>query len=255
MAAQILPIDMNRKHQISVATEEQPSEPHPTLGIVPEVAPAKRLAPEHLNGIKRVQVGCGPHDLRPEWWNTDIRPFPGIDEAMDATQNWPWRNTLDFVYAEHFLEHLTFDGAAHFLCHAGNALRPGGYIRLTTPSLEWVMKTHFDPDPNNLQDVLLKTFETNRAFYGWGHQFIYSREMLFEILKLVGFENIRFCIHGQSTIPELHNLERRPSPPNSSGLPDTLVIEGQRGEAALQISPWMATWMHDTYLRWANQKH
>lgn len=84
--------------------------------------------------VRRVHVGCGPDALIPGWHNTDLRPFPGIDSAMDATAPWPFSG-LTHVFGEHFIEHLAVDQALDFLVHAGNALAPGGRIRLSTPSL------------------------------------------------------------------------------------------------------------------------
>src|SRR4051812_18166835 len=89
--------------------------------------------------IAKVHVGCGPKAHLKGWWNTDLRSFPGVDQALDATQPWPWRDQLTHVYSEHFLEHLELEQAVAFLVHAGNALKPGGRIRLSTPNLVWVM--------------------------------------------------------------------------------------------------------------------
>lgn len=50
----------------------------------------ERHPPEHKLGIKRVQVGCGPHNILSDWWNVDIRQFDGIDQEMDVTMPWIW---------------------------------------------------------------------------------------------------------------------------------------------------------------------
>jgi predicted SAM-dependent methyltransferase len=47
-------------------------------------------------GTSRVHVGSGPKSLLPDWWNVDIRDFPGVDEVVDATAPWPWTN-LEYV--------------------------------------------------------------------------------------------------------------------------------------------------------------
>src|SRR5690606_11195704 len=82
-----------------------------------------RVPPDAPDGIRNLQVGCGPKHLRPNWWNTDLRPFKGLDEPMDAVKPWRWNNLLDHVYAEHFLEHLELQDAVEFLLNAGRALR------------------------------------------------------------------------------------------------------------------------------------
>jgi predicted SAM-dependent methyltransferase len=80
------------------------------------------LAQIFLRGIKRVHVGCGPHAILPDWWNVDVRKFRGIDDVIDAAEPWPYTD-LDFVFAEHFIEHLTLDrGLTLLIIHAGNSL-------------------------------------------------------------------------------------------------------------------------------------
>src|SRR5262245_24244666 len=99
-----------------------------------------RLGPRDPGGTRRLHVGCGPRNLMAEWWNVDILTFPGVDEVADVTVPWPWHN-LEYVFGEHFLEHLALDDAVKFLTEAAWNLRPGGRIRLSTPGLEWVWQS------------------------------------------------------------------------------------------------------------------
>jgi SAM-dependent methyltransferase len=196
-----------------------------------------RYSPTHPNGIRRVQVGCGPQHLRLDWWNTDLRPFPGIDDAMDATKPWPWPDRLDFVYAEHFLEHLELDQAVDFLIEAGRALRVGGRIRLSTPSLEWVLKTQFLFQPYGSSRNFDETLAINRAFYGWGHKFIYSRGALERLLVEVGYEDVRFFPYGISDTPVFNGLELHENAADVDGYPSQWIIEGERGATEMGASP------------------
>src|SRR6201999_4605900 len=93
-------------------------------------------------GGMKVHVGCGPHALLQGWANTDLRAFKGVAHVMDATEPWPWTG-VTHVFGEHFIEHLEIDKAIDFLVHAGTSLGPGGRIRLSTPSLAWVIRPHF----------------------------------------------------------------------------------------------------------------
>jgi hypothetical protein len=45
-----------------------------------------RLSPDAPGGIKKLQVGCNPKNILPDWWNVDIRWFPGIDQVMTDTR-------------------------------------------------------------------------------------------------------------------------------------------------------------------------
>jgi len=174
---------------------------------------------------------------------------------MDASRPWRWADHLDFVYAEHFIEHLPVEQAAQFLAHAGGALRIGGRLRLSTPALEWVMKSHFSFTPVDLQARLLDTFHVNRAFHGWGHQFLYSKEMLRELLIQVGFEQAVFHAYGESSVPELRGMEQHPSGPGAEGYPEVWIAEAVRGERRPSVSVWLAAWLRDTYTKWSHAQH
>ena len=135
----------------------------------------------------------------------DIRKFRGIDQVADVTEPWPWHD-LDYVYGEHFLEHLELDGGIRFLVQAAGALRPGGRIRLSTPALEWVWRTHFQLS-GPPAEMVAATYKANRAFYGWGHRFIYSRPMLEHDLEGAGFADLTFHRFGESDDPALRDVE------------------------------------------------
>jgi predicted SAM-dependent methyltransferase len=190
---------------------------------------------------RKVHVGCGPTALIEGWHNTDLRPFPGVDSAMDATQPWPF-SELTHVFGEHFIEHLAIDQALRFLIHAGNALAPGGRIRLSTPNLAWVMATCFDPAPSSLQRRLDDTITINRGFYGWGHQFLWSEEMLRFVMESVGYECVASFAYGESDDPELASLERHGRNSIDGGLSSVVILEGVRGELPLAAAPAVDAW-------------
>ncbi len=208
----------------------------------------QRLGPESPSGIKRVHVGCGPHAIMASWWNVDIRKFPGIDEAFDATQPWPYED-LEFIYAEHFLEHLRLDKALLFLTHAGNSLREGGVLRLSTPNLEWVVHTHFQTGPVGLDKRLMDTLWINRAFHGWGHQFLYSPEMLHQLLSELGYCSLAVCTHGESRHPALMNIEKHGKYSVVDGFPSVVILEATRGPSAILAPPKLQNFILKNFLR------
>jgi predicted SAM-dependent methyltransferase len=187
-----------------------------------------RLPPSHPDGIRNLSVGCGPHHLRENFWNTDLREFKGIDEAFDAVKPWPYIGQLEHIYAEHFLEHLRVDQAIDFLVYAGLALVEGGHIRLSTPSLEWVLSTHFRLDATSDDDRIADTLTTNRAFHGWGHQFLYSKPFLFRLFAEIGYDDIRFCDYGKSEKETFAGIERHGGYSVRAGYPSVWIIEATR---------------------------
>lgn len=208
---------------------------------------AKRKGPQHPRGIKRVQVGCGPHNQFENWWNVDIEAFQGIDETLDATKPWPYTD-LEYVFGEHFLEHLPLDGSVRFLTYAGNSLRVGGKLRLSTPNLEWVLRTHFPYEDGDPDKRIAATLNMNRAFHGWGHQFLYTQEMLGYLLSELGFKEVSFRSYGKSPDPELSNLERHGKPREDAGHPNVIVVEARRGEHEVGSSTSLATFLNQRFL-------
>jgi predicted SAM-dependent methyltransferase len=141
------------------------------------------------------------------------------------------------VYGEHLLEHLEPGEAWRLLLEAGRALRPGGVIRLSTPSLEWVMKAQYDDDPDLPRDrAITQTYTINRAFRGWGHRFLYSRPMLERLLHGAGFGDLRFERYGDSERPDLRGLEHHEDHGWAGGFQHVWIVEATRGPDPLVIS-------------------
>lgn len=206
----------------------------------------RKPGPERHDGIKKVQVGCGPHNLMEDWWNVDIRGFKGIDAVMDATKPWPYKE-LDYVFGEHFLEHLTLDEAIEFIRHAGNSLKPGGILRLSTPNLEWVLLTHYNVGEVEPAKIVSDTLKTNRAFHGWGHKFLYTSGMLSYVLTEMDFQEVSFFSYGQSNTPELKNLERHGNFSVHEGHPSVIVVEARKGVQPVSPSPSLTSLVDDDY--------
>jgi predicted SAM-dependent methyltransferase len=216
---------------------------------------SSRLGPSYANGIKKVQVGCGPHNILPDWWNIDIRAFPGIDMVMDVTQPWPF-NDLEYIYGEHFLEHLSLEGAVAFLDRAWHSLKPGGILRLSTPSLEWVLLTHFILTESNEEKRIASTFAINRAFHGWGHQFLYSKEFLTSLLEKVGWQKVKYCEYGKSEHLVLTNIERHGRVSFAHGYPSVWIVEALRGDTRNQSDLVAYTnFIEESYIKYVKAGH
>lgn len=215
----------------------------------------KRRPPEAPDGIRNLQVGCGPKHLRPDWWNTDLRAFKGLDEAMDAVRPWRWDGLLEHVYAEHFLEHLDLADAVTFLQNAGRALKVGGHVRISTPGLEWVMRSHFRFAEPGSQRQILDTLRTNRAFHGWGHRFLWSRGMLQWVLEGLRYDDIRFHGYGESERPVFRGIELHGKYRVEDGYPSVWIVEATRGPRPIEPDPAMLALMQEEFLRQVRGGH
>lgn len=203
---------------------------------------------------RRVHVGSGPKALKPDWWNVDVRDFPGVDEVRDITQPWDGFSDVTHVYGEHFLEHLDPGPAIDFLVNARRAMTDDGRLRLTTPSVEWVVRTHFDPGGENKR-VFEQTFDLNRAFHGWGHRFLWSRPMLVEALIAVGYADVAFFSYGQSDDPRLCGVEQHGGYSVAQGFPSVWIVEARRGSERPDAIEAFRQAVHERFVRYVQAGH
>lgn len=157
-------------------------------------------------GAPQLHIGSGPVSL-PGWINVDIKPYPGVDFCADVLPGIPFLG-VKYIYAEHFIEHLSYPDAAKFMAACRDALRDDGILRLSTPNLDWVVHTSYTETRAESGDERLRDcFQLNRAFRAWGHQFLYNFAALEALLQNAGFTTIRAYTYGESDTPELAGLE------------------------------------------------
>lgn len=177
---------------------------------------------------ERLHIGCGP-EIFPGWVNIDLEPYPGVDVVHDVTEGLPFED-VRYIYAEHFVEHLTYDDGLRFFRECRAALREDGVLRISTPNLDWVQKTQYAA-----ADPIVNCFAMNKAFRGWGHQFLYNPQTLEATLHAAGFDRIDWKRYGHSDDPVLTGLERHEQSPDFPGAPHVIVVEAsgvRRGSAA-----------------------
>jgi predicted SAM-dependent methyltransferase len=173
----------------------------------------------------RLHVGCGSLIL-PGWINVDLESQPGVDHVLDVRRGLPFEN-LRYVFAEHFLEHLTEEEGKAFLRECRRILAPAGALRLSTPNLDWVMVTHYNWQERDPATRIEQCRILNRAFHGWGHQFLYNDTLLERALRDAGFDRVEFRPYGKSGDPELRGLERHEIYPDWGTLQHVLIAEAR----------------------------
>ena len=179
-----------------------------------------RLAHLAANPEPKLHIGGGWHRLD-GWLNTDIDLIPGV-MFMDATKPFPFADgTIQFVYAEHMIEHIPREDATRMLRECHRVMRTGGVIRVTTPDLavllglyatplserqhrylSWFCQTFLphEPTPNAVAAI-------NAHFRMWGHQFVYDETTLAGALREAGFTSVRRRPLTESDHAALRNLE------------------------------------------------
>lgn len=167
-----------------------------------------------------LNVGCGT-DYKKGWINIDNNSDDNI-EKLDL--NWDLRNPLPFadgsvnyIFNEHFVEHLTVDESQKAIKDFMRVLKPGGVMRIAMPDLEDCIKLYLDKDWRKrpvIKDHGLDFVETpaellNMSFSWWGHKWIYDWTELKRRLKQAGYTNFKKATHSKSIHKELNNLETR----------------------------------------------
>ena len=175
-----------------------------------------------------IHIGSGRASL-PGWIDTDIQwRCPAY---LDATVPWPLpADTVDFVYGDNVVEHLTLAQGRLAYRHAFDAMRPGGVMRLATPDAEASARNYL----NGAKEGMARNVELGhqmdhpvqalaQVWVGAKHYlgFVYDYSALSSELEKVGFE-VRRVPTGQSDHAELRNLELRTHPAEAA---TQLVVE------------------------------
>jgi predicted SAM-dependent methyltransferase len=195
--------------------------------------------------VRKLQLGTGGN-VKDGWLNTDIHDFRRSGEVvyMDARRRFPLPDSsFDLVYSEHMLEHLAYEDGQRCLRECRRVLRPGGRIRIATPSLDRLIRL-YDPDPSELQqrylrwsaaefvpyaDEPLPGFVLNNFLRDWGHEFVYDAQTLRHALTTAGFVDVEEHGVGESGDPRLAGLERHLGEAPELNEYETIVLEARRG--------------------------
>jgi predicted SAM-dependent methyltransferase len=172
------------------------------------------------SGPIKLNVGCGT-DYKEGWINIDNNSDDNI-EKLDL--NWDLRdplpfadNSVDFIFNEHFFEHLTVEEGQSAMKDMLRILKPGGVMRIAMPDLESVVDHYLNvplSEDQVIKDHHLSFVKTraewmNMSFRWWGHKWLYDWEELSRRLSEAGFKKHKRCMIYKSSHKALRNLEIR----------------------------------------------
>lgn len=175
--------------------------------------------------VKKLQIGAGTSNLE-GWLNSDIEPTSG-QAYVDASKRTVFADgTFQYIFGEHVIEHLNYEDGLSFLEEAHRILAPGGRIRMVTPNLKQFVAMFDGSDPErrkavadyvprklaihkwpNTPDNLC--FILNYELRSWGHEFVYTPEMLRAHFQAAGFKDIRQYAAGESEDAVLKTVDAR----------------------------------------------
>lgn len=160
-----------------------------------------------------LHLGCGKR-LLPGFINVDAEP--GADMQLDLTQPLPWPDgSVDGIYSEHFIEHLSQAQGIGLLLQCRRVLRPGGVIRVATPDLAEIVRDYVNGYEHpefirfGMQWTANNCERLNMSMRWWGHQWVYDEEELTRLGQMVGLRPLGRYAFGESPHVVFRNLEHR----------------------------------------------
>lgn len=145
-----------------------------------------------------LNVGCGPFP-KTEFINLDYGWSPQINICWDIIKkSYPLpSNSLEGIFSEHCLEHITIKKCLENLKEFHRLLKPNGTVRIVVPDGELYCDLYQKKkvDASILmpygKDEATGMISINRIFRSHGHQFIYDFITLKLLLKEAGFTKVR----------------------------------------------------------------
>jgi predicted SAM-dependent methyltransferase len=170
----------------------------------------------------KLHIGCGSI-YKDGWINIDGNSKNNIkklDCIWDVRKDLPLDDcSVDFIYNEHFIEHLTYQEGQNFFKHMFRLLKKGAVMRIACPDLDYIIYGYINNNWReqpwveqwNYQWIKSRCEMVNICLTYWGHRYVYNKEDLIRVLVESGFDNdnIYEVIFTESKYKDLKHLETR----------------------------------------------
>lgn len=151
----------------------------------------------------KVNFGCGANRL--DGWQN-------YDDDVDITRRLPFADdTVDFILAEHVVEHVPYSDAVMFLQECRRVLVSGGVARIIVPSVERIM-LHADEEyvqftyRNKWAPQPTVRGAMHAILFCHGHEAAWTEGLLRSTMFYAGLEP-EHCDPGQSRHAELRDVD------------------------------------------------
>jgi SAM-dependent methyltransferase len=180
-----------------------------------------RLRRELRRTHQPIRLEVGGHKPRDGWIVTNVNAVTKL--YLDATKRWPLDDdTVEYVFSDNVIEHLTLQAGRAMLGEARRCLRPGGTIRIVTPDLRAHVDMYLSGDSalhneasghyRNLGLDVEHPIDLVRipiASFGHHQGYLYDFDTLATELVRAGFTNPTRCELGTSDHAALSGLDSR----------------------------------------------
>lgn len=155
----------------------------------------------------KLHLACGPNIVK-GWQNIDILDSPEV-QKHDLKRPLPYEsNTVNSIFHEHFIEHLTKEEAEKFLKECYRVLKPGSAMRIGWPDLAKLIRAYI-LKTKKYRDYVVPHLESHRwgndwdeilsdCIFGWEHRYAYTDKHLTKTLESVGFQHVSKKKYKQS---------------------------------------------------------
>ena len=171
----------------------------------------------------RLHLGSG-NEHKDGWVNVDLAGYP-VEVAWNLA--WPLplpASSVEAVFHEHLLEHLTLEQGMAFCVECHRVLGPGGILRVGVPDAGAAARSYADDPAGFLSRVRparpTPMLALQELFYYPGHRTMYDYDTLALVLRAAGFDEPEQRQFGETALEH--------TPDSAHRRDETLYVEAVR---------------------------
>jgi SAM-dependent methyltransferase len=171
----------------------------------------------------RLHLGSG-NEHKDGWVNVDLAGYP-VEAAWNLARPLPLQDgSVEAIFHEHLLEHLTLEEGLAFCRECHRLLRPGGVLRIGVPDAGAAARSYAEDPGAFLEEARpgrpTAMLALQELFYYPGHRTMYDFQTLALLLRAAGFDRPEQRAFGETA------LEPPPDSPHRRA--ETLYVEARR---------------------------
>lgn len=168
----------------------------------------------HDNEVNKLEIGVGSSARKDGFITSDINLKTNFPFDLRLGLPFP-DHSIDFIYAEHVLEHFDYNDLRVLLKDCHRVLKSNGTMSIVVPNANIYLTAYFQPKEFEFKKYCLHDFGlsykhkidyVNYIFYmGGHHRYMFDEESILMILKEEGFHNVQL----RDFDPNLDHLVRK----------------------------------------------